>query len=216
MPLFGRPFLPALICALLWGSSFPAIKTVLHHWSSQGLAHSVPVVLLFAGVRFFLAGGDLLLVGKNLRAELRATSWKLIAAFSLSDILAPMKRLLLFLFLGSLPAIAELAPPAYLALQAKAPEVIEIHVDKVKRGLWISPGEVVTATVKKVSKTASKLKVGDVIKIRYRHVKLKGAGPSPIPLLTKNETYPAWLRKNEGGHYEPAARGYSFRAVKRN
>jgi hypothetical protein len=188
----------------------------LHYWSSQDLTLSVPIVLLFAGVHFCLAGGGLLLVSKNLRAELRATSWKLIAGFSLSDILPSMKILLFFLFLGSLPAIAELAPPTYLALQAKAPEVIEIHVDKVKRGFWISPGEVVTATVKKVSKTASKLKIGDVIKIRYRHVKLKGTGPSPIPLLTKNETYPAWLRKNEAGHYEPAARGYSFRTVKRN
>jgi len=126
-----------------------------------------------------------------------------------------MKTILLLFSFLALPSLAEMEPSVYLALQAKAPEVIEIHVDKVKRGLWISPGEVVTASVKKVTKSDSKLKIGDVIKIRYRHVKLKGAGPSPIPLLVKKQTYPAWLRKNEKGYYEPAARGYSFRKIKK-
>ncbi len=126
-----------------------------------------------------------------------------------------MKTVLLFLSIFSLPLIAELAPSAYLSLQKASPEVLEIRVDKAKHGYWISPGEVVTATVMKVTKSTSKLKVGDVIQIRYRHVKLRGAvGPSPIPQLTKTKTYPAWLKKNGKSHYEPAARGYSFRNAK--
>ena len=125
-----------------------------------------------------------------------------------------MKTIIFFLSIFSLPLLAELPTSAYLSMQQSAPEVIEIRVDRAKRGLWISPGEVVTATITKVTKTASKLKVGDIIKIRYRHVNPRGrVGPSPIPLLTKSQTYPAWLKKNEKGHYEPAALGYSFRKI---
>lgn len=123
-----------------------------------------------------------------------------------------MKALLIFLFVTlSLPLAAELPTSAYLKMQQAAPEVIEIRVDKAKRGYWISPGEVVTATVMKVTKTASEVKVGDVITIRYRHVKLgNAAGPSPIPRLTKKKSYPAFLKKSKKGHFEPAARGMSF------
>lgn len=126
-----------------------------------------------------------------------------------------MKLFLFFLFAAlALPVSAELATKTYLNMQQKAPEVIEIRVDKLKRGYWLSPGEVVGATVLQVTKTASQLKVGDIIKIRYRHVKLLGrVGPSPIPLLTKNKSYPAFLRKTEKGHYEPAARGMSFHKI---
>lgn len=127
-----------------------------------------------------------------------------------------MKTFALLLFALTLPLFAELPTHAYLQMQKAAPEVIAIRVDKVKRGNWFSPGEVVTATVMKVAKTASKLKVGDLIQIRYRHVKLRGAvGPSPIPLLTKKQTYPAFLKKSEKNHYEPAARGMSFRTIKK-
>lgn len=122
-----------------------------------------------------------------------------------------MRTALLFFAFFSLPLMAELPASAYRSLQKAAPELIEIRVDRAKRGNWFSPGEVVTATVTKVTRSASKLKVGDVIKIKYRHVKLRGAvGPSPIPRLTKKKAYPAWLRKNKEGHFEPAARGYSF------
>jgi len=126
-----------------------------------------------------------------------------------------MRTLLFFLFaVLALPVSAELPTSAYLKMQQAAPEVIEIRVDKAKRGYWISPGEVVTATVMKVTKTASTVKVGDVIKIRYRHVKLRGAvGPSPIPLLNKKKIYPAYLKKTKAGHYEPAARGRSFQKI---
>ncbi len=85
MPLFRRPLLPALICSLLWGSSFPAIKSVYHHWENNGLLLTLPLGLLFAGVRFTLAGGALLAVSKNLKLQLRATPWKLLATLALTQ-----------------------------------------------------------------------------------------------------------------------------------
>ena len=85
MPLFRRPLLPALICALLWGSAFPAIKHVYEFWESEGLTRNLPLIFLFAGVRFTIAGGGLLFFGKNLRQELRATPWKFLAALALTQ-----------------------------------------------------------------------------------------------------------------------------------
>ncbi|MDA7888616.1 DMT family transporter [Akkermansiaceae bacterium] len=85
MPLFRRPLLPALICALLWGSAFPAIKHVYEFWEHHGLIRTLPLIFLFAGVRFTIAGGGLLIFGKNLRRELRATPWKSLAALALTQ-----------------------------------------------------------------------------------------------------------------------------------
>ncbi len=76
MIFFRHPLPPVLICALLWGSAFPVIKTVYHQWDAQGLTRTLPLILLFAGIRFSIAGTGLLLVGKNLRQELKAASWK--------------------------------------------------------------------------------------------------------------------------------------------
>ena len=98
--LFRRPLFPALICSLLWGSSFPAIKTVFHHWEDKGLLLTLPLGLLFARIRFILAGSGLLAVSKNLRPQLRATSWKLLA------ILALTQTFLQYLFLYKALAIS--------------------------------------------------------------------------------------------------------------
>ncbi len=121
-------------------------------------------------------------------------------------------KLFLF-FLLTLPALAELPPQAYLLMQKAAAEEIEIKVEKVKRGTWISPGEVVNAKVTKVVRSKSGLKVGDKITIRYRYKKLRGVGPSPIPKLKKGDTLPAWLQKTEKGHFKPFAGGFSFKRV---
>lgn len=85
VPLFRRPLIPALICALLWGSAFPAIKSVYHHWATHGLERSLPIILLFAGIRFVLAGSGLLVLGKNLRREIHDTPWKLLLGLSLTQ-----------------------------------------------------------------------------------------------------------------------------------
>ena len=78
-------YLPVLVCALLWGSAFPAIKTVYSHWEATGFERTVPAVLLFAGVRFVIAGAGLLLVGKKLRAETRATPTRWLIALALTQ-----------------------------------------------------------------------------------------------------------------------------------
>ncbi|BDS07548.1 hypothetical protein NT6N_25880 [Oceaniferula spumae] len=123
-----------------------------------------------------------------------------------------MKRSLLILWLLSLlPCFGELPPSVYADLKKKSPEKIEIRVDQVKHQSIFRKQEMVTATVTKVMETSSKLKVGDKIEIRYRHVPLRGAaGPSPIPKLKAGASYPAWLKQGEGGIYVPAARGKSF------
>lgn len=127
-----------------------------------------------------------------------------------------MKRLLIILsFIGFTALVqAELPTEAYLQMQAGAAEVIEIKVEAVKHQHIFRKQEFVSAVVIKVTKSASKLKAGDQIEIKYRHVPLGNAvGPSPIPKLDKGKTYPAWLKKSEEGYYEPAARGMSFEKI---
>lgn len=82
---FKNPLLPVMVCSLLWGSAFPAIKTVYQHWEIQGLQRSLPIIFLFAGVRFCLAGAGLLVLGRNLKNELRSTSWRLLAGLTLAQ-----------------------------------------------------------------------------------------------------------------------------------
>ena len=128
-----------------------------------------------------------------------------------------MKLLLILLsFVGLIASVqAELPPEAYLGLQAAAPEKIEIKIEAVKHQHIFRRQELVSAVVTKVTKSASKLKVGDKIQIKYRHSPLRRGevGPSPVPQLDRGKTYPAWLEKNEEGHFEPAARGMSFEKV---
>lgn len=53
-------FLLASLCCLLWGSAYPAIK---NGYALFGIAaHDIPAKLVFAGWRFLLAGGVLLVV----------------------------------------------------------------------------------------------------------------------------------------------------------
>lgn len=74
-----------LFCALLWGSAFPVIKHVYGYWAEHGIERSLSMIFLFAGVRFTIAGGGLLLFGKGLREEFRATSWKALLGFALAQ-----------------------------------------------------------------------------------------------------------------------------------
>lgn len=76
---------PVLICAVLWGSAFPCIKIVYQGWQARGLAISIPLVLLFAGVRFSLAGLGLIAVSRHLRRDLARTPWKYIAGLALTQ-----------------------------------------------------------------------------------------------------------------------------------
>ncbi len=76
--------LPAwvFVCAVLWGSAFPMIKLAFAHWAERGVEIDFGVRSLFAGVRFLVAGGALLLIAKNPLGEWRATPTKWIAAMA--------------------------------------------------------------------------------------------------------------------------------------
>jgi drug/metabolite transporter (DMT)-like permease len=79
-------FLCALLCTLLWGSSYPAIKS---GYALLGIARdNVPAQMLFAGYRFFLAGILLLifakLTGKSLVVA-SAKQWRQISVLGLTQ-----------------------------------------------------------------------------------------------------------------------------------
>lgn len=118
-------------------------------------------------------------------------------------------------------AHAELPPDVYIEKQAKAPEALRIRVIEVesRRSSWSGNGfiwkETVRAEVKSVTRTASGVKAGDRIVIRYtRLAPRRGwAGPSPAPQLKKGAEYPAWLEKSDDGTFKLAAQGASFRLI---
>ncbi|MBC2600164.1 DMT family transporter [Puniceicoccus vermicola] len=71
-----------LVCAVLWGSAFPMIKLAFAHWAERGVEIDFGLRSLFAGARFFLAGGALLLLANRPGAEWRATPKRWIAAMA--------------------------------------------------------------------------------------------------------------------------------------
>lgn len=120
-------------------------------------------------------------------------------------------------------AFAEIPPTPSEVIQGKAPEAITIRVhrvtsnrmDIVPLGVGDKSFEVVSATVISVIRTGSGLKTGDEIVISYIHEPLDDNTTEPIPIvrLGKGGEYLAWLSKSERGHFEPAARGFSFSVV---
>ncbi len=76
---------PVLLCATLWGSSFPSIKTVYQTWAETGIRAGLPEIWWFAGVRFTLAGTMLLLVARNPWMEWKATDKRLLIGFALTQ-----------------------------------------------------------------------------------------------------------------------------------
>lgn len=64
---------PVLVCAALWGSAFPAIKTVYGQWERDGVATGLEALWWFAGVRFTLAGAMLLAIARRPLEQLRAS-----------------------------------------------------------------------------------------------------------------------------------------------
>lgn len=62
-----------LLCAVLWGSAFPGIKSVYGIRASAGIKAGASECWWFAGVRFTLAGLMLLLAARRPWAEFRAT-----------------------------------------------------------------------------------------------------------------------------------------------
>lgn len=124
-----------------------------------------------------------------------------------------MKRFVIILFTITFAIGAEIAPKYYKEMQEKAPDVVKIQVLDVSKGwcFFCSDKSIkVEAKILEVTRSASNLKVGNKIEIRYEYKPLKEqSGPRPVPILIENKTYPAYLIK-AGDHFEPAARGYSF------
>lgn len=84
MSRFARIELPVLafVCAVLWGSAFPAIKNVYAHW---GGGEPLGVRLLFAGTRFMLAGLLLVPVRGNPLQALRPGTVRPLAVIMLTQ-----------------------------------------------------------------------------------------------------------------------------------
>ena len=59
------------VCALLWGSAFPGIKTAYAAWESGGLGKTVWRLWWFAGLRMALAGAALFFLAKDPAGDLR-------------------------------------------------------------------------------------------------------------------------------------------------
>lgn len=110
---------------------------------------------------------------------------------------------------------AELPPAAYREMQKQAPEYLEIKVISVKI-VEVTDGVNVEikAQVTAVNRSKSQLTSGAAIQINYMHNTKLLIGPSPIPILKKGKTYPAFLKAVGKEVYGPAAMGRSFEVVK--
>jgi hypothetical protein len=117
---------------------------------------------------------------------------------------------------------AELPPDVYESMQAKSPEALMIKVRSVNIAKRKQDGGMrsdinAKAEVRAVTRSASGLRVGDVIRISYSHSSYTTpmVGPSEPDILRKGGTYPAFLAKNpKDGFYTLEAGGYSFRSLK--
>ncbi len=82
--VFSKPqvvFLLATLCCLLWGSAYPAIKNGYALFAIA--ADDIPGKLVFAGWRFLVAGGLLLLVARAMNKPLFAFSRRAFGALGL-------------------------------------------------------------------------------------------------------------------------------------
>ncbi|MDM5270606.1 hypothetical protein PGH07_00270 [Sulfurovum sp. zt1-1] len=118
--------------------------------------------------------------------------------------------------LFSAKLLAELPPYVYEELQKNAPELLLIKINSVETNvsLFTETRVNVVAEVLEVRRSKSGLKKNDRITIVYTTFTSRPrgwVGPSPVPLLEKDKTYSAFLRKSEEVNiYMPAAKGKSF------
>ena len=132
------------------------------------------------------------------------------------------------LVLGAMLAQAELAPAVYKQMQDQAPEVLRIlahsvDISEVTRA-YGSPGTKISGTkittnvqiralVEGVGRTATALKSGDIITVRYTVITYEPGPPPPgphsAPILKPGEKARAFLKK-EGDAYVLAALGESL------
>ena len=117
---------------------------------------------------------------------------------------------------------AEMAPEVYAGMQRQAPECVRVEVLSVHTVRTVYPdytdvAVTVVARVRAVERSASGLRPGQRIRIRYdrREHRQPIAGPSAVPILEPGKVYPAFLEKQvDGPSYLPAAGGYSFEVIR--
>jgi len=63
-PPLWKALVGVCICAVLWGSAFPAIKSIYAEWSHIGIEITPSCRFWLAGIRFSIAGGFLLALSK--------------------------------------------------------------------------------------------------------------------------------------------------------
>ncbi|HEX5790252.1 MAG TPA: DMT family transporter [Luteolibacter sp.] len=76
---------PVLLCATLWGSAFPGIKTIYRLWAESDVQPGLAEYWWLGGMRFTLAGAGLLLVSRQAFAEIRRTPLRKLIAFTLTQ-----------------------------------------------------------------------------------------------------------------------------------
>ena len=76
-----------MLCAILWGTAFPVIKFVYEHWgdATGTTGGSFSMQLVFAGVRFSLAGLLLLPFSRRPFERLPIGTWKPLAVIALTQ-----------------------------------------------------------------------------------------------------------------------------------
>ncbi len=115
----------SLICALLFGSAFPAIKTVYDEWRSLGLEITLFSIWIFAGIRFIIAGIGLLSVSRQPLKELKNTPWKLLLLFTLGQTTIQYLFFYLGVFLSSGSLAALLAGSGSFWWMIMAPLIVK-------------------------------------------------------------------------------------------
>ena len=119
-------------------------------------------------------------------------------------------------FIISISVFAEIHSRYYLEYQHNAQEYLRIEVLEVSKDwcFFCSSRDIrAAAKVIEVLRSRNTITVGDIIELRYRYTApSRGhAGPGTVPLLEKNNIYPAFLNKKDGDtYYLPAAGRYSF------
>ncbi len=128
-----------------------------------------------------------------------------------------MHRLILALALFlTAPLMAELPPSAYEAMQAKAPEFLEVEVLSVGVKPSEAPNEkkiTLTARVGKTFRSASGVGEGAIISITYSEVARPTGwvGPGRVPIRTEGDKKVAYLEKGpKPNQYLPAAGAMTF------
>lgn len=122
---------------------------------------------------------------------------------------------------GAAAARAEIDPRYYRQWQDRASEALVVRIDSVRTsvgsesrggGTLVHTRIEAAATVQSVTRSLTKLKPGDRIRIQYVNTRANAemVGPRPIPVIKAGQSYPAFLFGISPGVYGPAARGASF------